>query len=246
MSDQELEPLSAHALAMLGAERERPDVPADIPNRVFEHLATSVAIGSGLAAAASGGAGVSGGAPSVATHGLAGLSAKGVVLVAASALIGGGITGAAVQSRLDHPPALSTTMRTAAPSSAMRVPPETPASSPPPMPPPAFSASSKVSEHPPAADNVGKDVTLGIERDLVERARMALARGDATAALDAIDRHAKEFPNGRLAEEREALAVQALVAASRTDSARARAARFRERFPRSVFLPAVESAIGAK
>jgi hypothetical protein len=50
---------------------------------------------------------------------------------------------------------------------------------------------------------------------------------------------------GRLAEEREALRIRALAAAGRSHDARARAAAFRARFPRSLFLPVVDQVLGS-
>jgi hypothetical protein len=88
------------------------------------------------------------------------------------------------------------------------------------------------------------DESLTRERALVETARSAVARGDGSAALQATSEHARTFPNGRLVEEREALAVQALVLAGRRDEARARAERFRQRYPNGLFLPVVDAAIG--
>jgi hypothetical protein len=74
-------------------------------------------------------------------------------------------------------------------------------------------------------------------------ARTSVASGDPTHALAAIERHVREFPNGELSEEREALAVKALVMAGRYDAARARGAAFHTRWPRSVMTRAVESAL---
>lgn len=88
-----------------------------------------------------------------------------------------------------------------------------------------------------------RDDDLAAERALLERARAALARGDAAGALDAVDRHAARFPRGRLAEEREVLAVQALASAARVDEARARAARFHRDHPKSAFAPAVDALV---
>lgn len=85
------------------------------------------------------------------------------------------------------------------------------------------------------------DADLAGERALVDRARAALARGDAAACLEAVRSHEARFPNGRLAEEREVLAVRALARAGQTDEARARADRFRKRYPNSVFAGAIES-----
>ncbi len=86
--------------------------------------------------------------------------------------------------------------------------------------------------------------TLAPERVLLDVARSAFGRGDGNGALSALSRHEKLYPNGQLAEEREALAVRALVLTERGDQARARAARFRKRYPASVMLPAVEAALG--
>jgi hypothetical protein len=46
-----------------------------------------------------------------------------------------------------------------------------------------------------------------------------------------------------LREEREALAVKAFVLAGRGDEARARADKFRAKYPASLFLPAIESSL---
>jgi len=74
---------------------------------------------------------------------------------------------------------------------------------------------------------------------LLRPARAAVAREDFAAALPPIAEHARRFKDGRLAEEREALRVKALVGLGRTDEARRAAAAFRAHFPHSVLLPAV-------
>ena len=85
---------------------------------------------------------------------------------------------------------------------------------------------------------------LAAERAALDVARTALGRGDGPNALAACDDHARRFPRGALAEEREAIAVQALVLEHRGDDARARAERFRKTHPRSILLPAVLAAAG--
>ncbi|MBK8217573.1 MAG: hypothetical protein IPK71_27920 [Myxococcales bacterium] len=84
---------------------------------------------------------------------------------------------------------------------------------------------------------------LSKEQILLDTARAALARGRAEDALAAVASHAAQFPHGRLVEDREAVAVQALAAAGRTDEARARAQRFRARYPRSIYLPAIDRSL---
>jgi hypothetical protein len=84
---------------------------------------------------------------------------------------------------------------------------------------------------------------LAKERALVDRARAAIARGRPGDAQEAVDEHARDFPNGQLAEEREALAVQALAQAGRMREAAERAAAFRKRWPNSVLTPVVDEAL---
>ncbi|HEY8146946.1 MAG TPA: hypothetical protein VIG06_29905 [Kofleriaceae bacterium] len=75
---------------------------------------------------------------------------------------------------------------------------------------------------------------LAAEARLLERAQTALRDGSPAAALRAVAAHAKQFPRGALAEERERLAVEALLALDRRHDAEARARRFHREFPRSV------------
>jgi hypothetical protein len=85
--------------------------------------------------------------------------------------------------------------------------------------------------------------TLAAESAILDIARTAIARGEGDHALAAVERHAAAFPHGSLREEREALAVKALVLAGRGDEARARAAKFRTAYPESLFLQAIESSL---
>jgi hypothetical protein len=75
-----------------------------------------------------------------------------------------------------------------------------------------------------------------LELALLGPARAALAHGDFASALAAIGKHERRFPSGQLAEEREALRVQALSGLGRANDARQTAAAFRARFPGSILL----------
>lgn len=79
------------------------------------------------------------------------------------------------------------------------------------------------------------------ELELLHRAQTAHAGRDFVAALALLAEHGRRFPNGRLAEEREALHVRALMGFGRINEARRAAAAFAERFPRSVLLPRLAS-----
>jgi hypothetical protein len=89
------------------------------------------------------------------------------------------------------------------------------------------------------------DLSLAAERRWIEAARSALVAGDPKTGLEKLARHAKQFSRGVLAEEREALSVDALVAAGRYDDALRRAEAFRARYPGSLFAPSVAAALQA-
>ncbi len=84
---------------------------------------------------------------------------------------------------------------------------------------------------------------LADERKLLDHARSALVRRDATEALSALRSHERAFPRGQLVEEREGMRVQALVLAHDFGSARTAGERFRKVYARSVFLPVVDRAL---
>jgi hypothetical protein len=57
--------------------------------------------------------------------------------------------------------------------------------------------------------------------------------------------HRTRFPEGLMAEEREAMAIEALVSAGQYAEARSRADAFRARSPASLFMATVDSAIAS-
>jgi hypothetical protein len=91
--------------------------------------------------------------------------------------------------------------------------------------------------------NLGSD--LGVEQALLDSARTAMAQGRSADALAPLERHARRYPKGLLAEEREALAINVLVTLGRYDDARERGARFLRRYPRSLLRASVEAAVTA-
>jgi hypothetical protein len=82
------------------------------------------------------------------------------------------------------------------------------------------------------------------ELSLLQRAQVAYAGGDFSGALVLVADHARRFPNGRLAEEREALRVRSLARSGRSEEARRAATTFANRFPRSVLLPRLRQTAG--
>lgn len=81
------------------------------------------------------------------------------------------------------------------------------------------------------------------EVKMLARAQDAL-RGQPAEALAIADEHARRYPSGMLAQEREVIAIEALVKSGRTADARARAARFEQRFPGSAQISRVRSLVG--
>lgn len=69
------------------------------------------------------------------------------------------------------------------------------------------------------------------ERLLLEKARSALAAGDSVAALAAVERHARRFPSGQLAEERDCLRIGALTASGDCETVRREADDYARRYP---------------
>jgi hypothetical protein len=206
--------------ALLGSPAAAPPASIPVPSRIAGATARTVALASVLSFAV--GAGVGWG-----LRGAAGVSPTPVVLEGPIA------SAPAVPSA---PLAPSTPATSSSPWSP--VPPVLPASEPGEMrAPPVSAAPTSRTKAAPAASDLAK------EGEYIETARVALARGRAADALQAIEEHAARFPHGRLVEEREALAVQALVLAGEAGAAQARAARFHHAYPDSVFGPAVDRAL---
>jgi hypothetical protein len=87
--------------------------------------------------------------------------------------------------------------------------------------------------------------SLGEQQALLDAARKALARGESRAVLETLSAHSSRYPNSDLVEEREALAIKALVAAGQYAAARERSARFQHRFPNSLLGPSVAASLRA-
>jgi hypothetical protein len=79
--------------------------------------------------------------------------------------------------------------------------------------------------------------TAGLE--LLQRAHAAYTRNEFSSALALIAEHARRFPRGSLAEEREALRVRSLLGLGHREEAQRAAAAFAVRFHHSVLLPRI-------
>ena len=86
---------------------------------------------------------------------------------------------------------------------------------------------------------------LAAEQALLDPARAALAHGDGSAALARLSAHERAFPNGALAQEREAMTIRALALAGDGTRARGRAQSFRSRYPDSLLWPMIAATLDA-
>lgn len=74
---------------------------------------------------------------------------------------------------------------------------------------------------------------LTVEAELIERARAAVKRGEPGTALELLARHERDFPTGRLVDERRVTRVLALCATGKTAQARGEAHEVARRHPGS-------------
>lgn len=213
--------------------------PPGAKERVQRRVAVTLGLGAGFVAAtaasssaaaagaagagAAGGAGAGGGTGAAAT-GIAGsLLAKKALILGVAAVVGvGGGTAAYLEVRSER-------ARTQAPAVL-------PAPTPAPVARPVVPSAAEPSVPAPVD-------TLGEERTLLDGARLDIARGRLSDAGALLDRHATQFPAGRLAEEREALVIRLLVREGREQEASSRAVRFRQQHPRSIQLPGIDDAL---
>jgi TolA-binding protein len=156
------------------------------------------------------------------------------VAVAAGALLAFGTAGAAaaLYSRVTRAPEMVATIRAPEPL-AVRA-------SAPGLPPVEVPAPSARSQH--HHRLLAPQESYAAELQLLQRAQSEYASHDFANALVLVAEHGRRFPNGRLAEEREALRVRSLARAGRGDEARRALASFAKRFPHSAFLPRLQNA----
>ena len=96
-----------------------------------------------------------------------------------------------------------------------------------------------------AASAAGPSSELARERALLDLARASAAQGEPGQVLERVAEHTAQFPHGHLTEEREALAIRALLALGRESEARERAQAFRSAYPNSFLTPVIDSALSA-
>lgn len=105
---------------------------------------------------------------------------------------------------------------------------------------PAVSPTTANAPAPTSADAVGAPP----EASLLARAHDELLRGAPADALGTATEHARAYPRGMLSQEREVIAIEALVALGRRDEARRRAAAFHRSYPGSSHADRVDRLAG--
>lgn len=81
------------------------------------------------------------------------------------------------------------------------------------------------------------------ELGLIRDAGRAMA-GNPSRALELTREHERRFPSGQYAQERERIAIEALVRLGSRAQAVERADRFRSRYPRSSLIPRIDAILG--
>jgi hypothetical protein len=168
-----------------------------------------------------------------------------VAAITAGVVIGRATAPTALAPTMSAPPSASLVLPAASAASAASASATAVVSSEPRVEPPTLSPSALPNAPSPAVVGEGAGAkpsavergSLAKERDLVEAARTALARGRPADALAFVERHARDHARGQLSEEREVLAITALESLGRREEARVRRMRFARAFPDSVLLP---------
>jgi len=245
----ESEEIPANLRELLAAEKTCPDPPPEVGQRVYTRLAAGLGlppvVGDGAltvpgphASAIPAGPSLAGAVVKATAH----TSTRGILTFIVGAAVGATTYGTV--QHLRQGPAPRTALTVAIPAT---VPAGTkPLPSMPPVQPERAEPAAPPASRAPQSDfrsSAVRDRGLAAERKLVEMARSALVRGHTEGALEALRRHARSFPKGQLAEERDSLFVQALVAKGDFAPARKRAAAFHRRYPRSLFSPVVDQAL---
>lgn len=239
-------PLDRRLLAALRAERP---APRDVRERVRTRLEAAIPEMRRGPGGGSNGGGANGGSG-------AGWRGFAPHTIGVAAFVAGGISGAALFAALERAPATQVVYvdRVARPTmvagvSPLASPGVSETSSPSPIAiaqaAPVRGSSANVAKNGRGLSAVLHPSRLTEERVLLDEARAGLLQGAPERALERLDLHRARFADGLLAEERDAMQVEALAGAGRYDEARERANAFRARQPTSLFLPTVESAIAS-
>ncbi len=257
MSDHDAGPPPSDLQGLFDAERSAPDMPREARGRVLGRLEASIAAGAATMAATQSGHAAAHGTARAAGR-LATIFSKPLVVGLAS-FVAGAAAGIGIYASVRSAPrervvVVTHEVRVPVVSTAPPVDPQV--ATRPPVPiadtPPLLQvtgiadagAREPATIHRPVTNTAGVGGSeLDRERAALDTARTAVLRNQPAAALTILERSAREFPHGQLADERDAIIVQALVAQGRFDQARERAAEFDRAHPGSMLRAAVRQAL---
>jgi hypothetical protein len=246
MTDELLEPLDDELKSLFSAEARFPEAASAAQARVWQGVATALALPPVPSDAALTHTATAAKVSALsASAGLTKLVTVGVVTFAL-----GGVSGAALYRAVVEPP-LPVVIEVPVPQPAPSIEPsvrssdagEADAALPSAREPAPQTAERPRFKPAPAVDEPTTQSELARERAIIDVVRAAIARGHTDSALEAVARHEREFPHGRLREEREGLRILTLVRAGRVDQAKGAALRFKQEYPKSVLWPAIDSAL---
>lgn len=207
----------------------------------------------GPGGAGPGGAGAGGGAAAGAAG--AGTVAAGLTkTLLAAAAVSLGVVGVSVGlSRRDEPLPVVSAAPVAIPAPVVvpvppepaPEPPQVDAPSKPPPPPPVVTRvparPAPVAAEPPPKEAPPPPPPAAAGDEELELLQEAMSASSPEVALATAERHLARFPGSPMAQEREVIAVEALVKLGRLDAARTRAERFRAQWPTSTHLVRLET-----
>jgi hypothetical protein len=256
MADRRTISLDPEIAGLLQQERGRPDPPPAIKSSVRNRLQASIigiaALGEPSSVAPNGST-----APSHAPHWFT--SKMFLASIGSLAALSGGYLAARTGRWDHHRPTGVQTRGQEAPPTPPPTETEMPAASPEPQAPVPSDLPSALPTRPgirrhtvapvtavpvPQENAEAADAQLRREQEMVRHARLALRSGDTKEALRLLADHAREFPLGRLAEERYGLQVRALLESGDERGARERLTEMSGKFPESPLLPGLQQAVG--
>jgi hypothetical protein len=217
---------------LIACERELPAGTDDDRRRIGIRLGATLGLG-----AAVGGTATT--AAAAATSAAAGTAVKIIAIVLAIGAIGG---GTALLVRRGNEPATSELDRPPASKPSAQVLPPAPVPEPPAAAETPNRASTSSAPPPAMVPSAPRPQAGPDQRTLLGRALTALESGRPSEALGLVDQDERLHASGPLAEEREAIRIEALIGLGRTEDARTRAKRFSELYPTSVHRFSIDGA----
>jgi RNA polymerase sigma-70 factor (ECF subfamily) len=226
------------SLSLLEAARQIPPLPPGVYEQVWARLDRDLGGGGGGDGRPPGpGIGPAAGPPPTVVSTSAARLAAAKLVAALLLAAGGGVLGGALWSPLQRAPSNTR----AAPPELVAAPPLTVGSvaltataAAPSAAPSARAAASSAGSAPAASDT---------EKTLMNKAAGALAAGKLGDALLAVQQHARDFPAGARAQQRETLWIAILLREGLADEARERFAQFERAYPRSPRLAELRAAV---